>query len=126
MDSQGWLSISLIASFNRVQQLTLDEQLVRETLSRSRRLEVRDNYVRVLDWNKFVLPDAPKSVFDEQPSLPPHTNTSDGVSSDPSGTNVDLGRSEEEGEDAETEDDEVEFVLGTDANGSWTSKQAAT
>lgn len=122
MDSHGWLSISLIASFNRVKLLTADVQLVRDALAKSSLVELRDHEVRVHDWKQYVVPDASRSIVDG--GFVP--NTSGAAATFPSAdTNDNLDPSEEEGEedDIETEDDDVEFVLGKDANRSWTPER---
>jgi len=62
MDSRGWIEIDLLASFNRVKQLTSDSRLVREVLMLSTLVQVREGYVRMGGWERFVLPDAAKSV----------------------------------------------------------------
>jgi la-related protein 1 len=67
MDSRGWVPIQLISSFNRVRQLTVDAQLVRDVLTLSTLVEVRDEWVRMNGWEQFVLPDAPPSKV-EPPS----------------------------------------------------------
>jgi la-related protein 1 len=67
MDVRGWIPISLIASFNRVRQLTIDAQLVREVLTLSSLVQVRGNMVRMGGWERYVLPDASPSTVEEQP-----------------------------------------------------------
>ena len=62
MDSQGWIPISTIASFKRVLRLTPDVNLVRDVLYLSSMVQVREQWVRMGGWEKYVLPDAPKSV----------------------------------------------------------------
>ncbi|CAL1709066.1 unnamed protein product [Somion occarium] len=129
MDSRGWISISLIASFNRVKQLTADVQLVRDVLSLSSLVEVRDNNVRIHEWRRYILPTAPQSVVEEAPIPPEHEN----IPADPAGFNdppADEASSRhdeeaEDDEDVETEEDDVEFVLGGDANRSWTAERAS-
>ncbi|KAH9057959.1 hypothetical protein EDB83DRAFT_2389247 [Lactarius deliciosus] len=66
MDSRGWIPVSLLASFNRVRQLTLDPQLVRDVLTLSSIVELRDDCVRMGggEWRRFVLPDAPTSTVE--------------------------------------------------------------
>jgi hypothetical protein len=65
MDSQGWIDIAMIASFNRVRTLTTDASLVRDTMVISSLVEVSDegrgDKVRLVNhgWVPFVLPDAP-------------------------------------------------------------------
>ena len=92
MDSRGWLPIQVIASFNRVKQLTGDVQMVKDVLELSSLVEVRDDHVRLSDsqWTKFVLPGAATSTIEVV-------------------------------EDAdEDEEDDVVFVLGGEENQSWT------
>jgi len=108
MDARGWIPVTLIASFNRVRQLTQDIQLVKDVLSLSSLVEVRGGYVRMSNgqWANFVLPDAPSSTVE--------TGTADGARS----------RADEsqdvEAEVEEDDEDDVEFVLGRDAGRSWT------
>ncbi|GLB39278.1 hypothetical protein LshimejAT787_0604400 [Lyophyllum shimeji] len=64
MDSRGWVPISLIASFNRVRQLTMDTQLVRDVLLLSSVVQVKDEWVRMVSWQQFVLPDAAPSTIE--------------------------------------------------------------
>ncbi|THU93317.1 hypothetical protein K435DRAFT_584294, partial [Dendrothele bispora CBS 962.96] len=62
MDSRGWIPINLIASFNRVKQLTTDEGLVREVMALSSMVEIRGEFVRIRGvWERYVLPDAQTS-----------------------------------------------------------------
>jgi la-related protein 1 len=89
MDSCGWIPISLIASFNRVRQLTVDEQLVKDVLILSSMVEVLHDSVRMIGWEQFVLPDAVKST-------------------------VGIPTSETEAEEEE-EEEEVVFVMGREA-----------
>ncbi|THH19626.1 hypothetical protein EW146_g1601 [Bondarzewia mesenterica] len=103
MDSGGWISVPLLASFNRVRQLTMDLRLVRHVLSLSTIVEVADggDYVRMgaAQWRRFVLPDASVSVVEK------HAN----------GDSRGEGENENEGEneaDVEEEEEEVEFVMG--------------
>src|SRR5579859_6936813 len=92
MDACGWIPISLIASFNRVQRLTQDEQLVKDVLILSNVVEVKNDSVRMHRWENFVLPDAARSTV-ESPAT------------------------EQEAYE-EDEDEEVEFVMGREAG--WT------
>jgi hypothetical protein len=75
MDSEGWIDIPVIASFNRVQSLTHDVDLVRDAMSLSAFLEVSENKVRLAHrrWQDFVLPPtpslAPASQHSSSPSL---------------------------------------------------------
>lgn len=55
MDDQGWVSISLIASFPRVSKLTSDVQLILDTLGASTVVEVQGDKIRRRDnWNKWI------------------------------------------------------------------------
>lgn len=67
MDSKGWIPIQLLASFNRVRQLTLDMTLVRDVLLLSSVAQVHQggDWVRMGGWESFVLPDAKRSVVDD-------------------------------------------------------------
>lgn len=105
MDSLGWISIPLIASFNRVKQLTNDVQMVKDVLGLSSLVEVRDDFVRMSNdqWRSFVLPGAAVSSLEEH----------------------------EVEEMEEEEEDDVVFVLGRDDVRPWAaerrrSEQAST
>jgi la-related protein 1 len=65
MDSEGWIDISMISSFNRVKSLTPDVALVREMMLLSSVLEVKENYVRLAggEAKRWVLPDARLSTI---------------------------------------------------------------
>jgi la-related protein 1 len=86
--------MSLIASFNRVRRLTMDEQLVKDVLGLSSVVEVMHDHVRMVGWEQFILPDAAPST-------------------------VESGGYEEEAEDDDEED--VVFVLGREAG--WTPER---
>lgn len=150
MDSRGWISIPLIASFNRIKSLTYDLQLVKDVLTLSSIVEVRGDWVRIHRWTQYVLPDAP----------PSHIEPGDGFSAISLSTSQPYGVAEsilthpppelrngfehqpqdleggaiangaiqedEEDEDGYVEDedeDDVEIVLGGDANRSWTPEK---
>jgi len=104
MDSRGWIPIGLLASFNRVRQLTVDPQVVREVLVLSMVVEVCDEHVRMRngEWRQFVLPDARRSTVD---------GGDEGDGEDPGEGE---GDAEDEGEEDDDED-EVEFVIGREA-----------
>ena len=108
MDSRGWIPISLLASFNRVRQLTLDPQLVRNVLTMSQVVEMRDDYVRMGsgEWAQFVLPDAPVSTVDGE------EGEGGGVET---GEDQDCGDQVEEDADGdaeeEEEEEEIEIVM---------------
>ncbi|KAI3367390.1 hypothetical protein L3Q82_026251 [Scortum barcoo] len=60
MDAQGFLPISLIASFHRVQALTMDITLIMEALKSSKELEVVDERVRCkTDPERWPIPTPP-------------------------------------------------------------------
>lgn len=67
MDGQGWVDISLIAGFKKVQGLKKDLQYIKETVQSSSILEMKDDKIRKHnDWEKWVIPresnpDAPSS-----------------------------------------------------------------
>ena len=89
MDSKGYIPISLLASFNRIKQLTLDTHLVKEVLLLSAFVEVNGGMVRMggvgsssgagvnegqgglsqnqnqSGWEAFVLPDAVESTVED-------------------------------------------------------------
>lgn len=116
MDSKGWLLIDLIASFNRVKQLTEKTQLVRDVLSLSSIVEMRENYVRLRNeqWKNYVLPDAATSPFEDESDSAHKINAGHA-----SGDNV-VGDNERQhqddsgdGDKEEDEDeDDVVFVMG--------------
>lgn len=89
MDSKGWIPIGLIASFNRIKQLTQDVQLVTDVLSISSLVEVNGSHVRLGKglWKNFALPNAPPSMV------------------------------EADAENEEDEEDDVEIVMHTETEG---------
>jgi hypothetical protein len=92
MDPQGWISIPLLASFNRVRHLTTDIQLVHEVITLSSTLEVNGDWVRMgrQMWKQFLLPATTIASENEQFA----------------------GQSEEDVPADDDDDEEVEFVLG--------------
>ncbi|CAH1762445.1 15346_t:CDS:10 [Entrophospora sp. SA101] len=57
MDSEGYVDISLLAGFNRVKALTLEEEIIREALLNSHIVEVKGDKVRKRDeWGFWLLP----------------------------------------------------------------------
>ncbi|KAH7869409.1 uncharacterized protein C8R40DRAFT_1059606 [Lentinula edodes] len=100
MDSHGWVPIPLIASFNRVRQITNDESFVRDVLNMSSVVEVQGDMVRMKEgeWERFVLPDAQTSRVDSIHEFP-LTPSSDEI---------------DEEEEEEEEEEEVVFVMGYD------------
>ncbi|KZT68899.1 hypothetical protein DAEQUDRAFT_765902 [Daedalea quercina L-15889] len=108
MDSRGWISIPLLASFKRVQQLTTDLQLVKDVLTLSTVVEVRDEHVRMLQWAQFVLPNASESTVESMEEL--EWSTSSHVLHD-STLAHDESLTTEHGDEGEEEEEEVVFVL---------------
>jgi hypothetical protein len=125
MDDQGWIPISLIASFNRVKQLTTDVQVVRDVLNLSSLTEVKGEYVRMAggQWKQFVLPTALRSNV-----CHPTESTPTIREADQSYIQVQDSEIEDEG-DAYAEDDDEEdivFVIGEEAEGSWAPERRPT
>lgn len=60
MDSEGWIDLHIIASFNRMRQLTLDTELIRQTTTLSSIIEMSGEKVRLAShaWRPFVFSDA--------------------------------------------------------------------
>ncbi|KAJ0964060.1 hypothetical protein J5N97_029182 [Dioscorea zingiberensis] len=57
MDDQGWVPVSVIAGFNKVKQLTNDEQFILDTIRVSSLLEVQGDKIRKRnDWMIWLLP----------------------------------------------------------------------
>jgi la-related protein 1 len=110
MNPEGWISIPLLASFNRIRQLTPEPQLVREVLTLSSVVEVSGDWVRMSgnQWAPFILP--PPTPSAHQPT--PETETAQ-------------ERVEEDGDAEEDEDeDDVEFVISQEhENPGWTSER---
>ncbi|KAI0790350.1 hypothetical protein C8Q75DRAFT_112098 [Abortiporus biennis] len=111
MDSRGWIHIPLIASFERVKSLTLDLQLVQDVLALSSLVEVRDDYVRIHRWERYILPTAAKSVVEDTGS---HTSTQEhqDIHHHPGDDSADTESTSHEDEDEE----DIEFVLGDAAS----------
>lgn len=58
MDGQGWVPVSLIATFRRVAALTSDVNLIINALRNSSVVEVKGDKIRRRgDWSKWLLPD---------------------------------------------------------------------
>lgn len=77
MDTEGWISIPMIASFNRIKSLTPEVPLVKEMMELSSLLEVQGEHVRITgeDAKKWVLPDAKPSPFPPSTSISISTAT---------------------------------------------------
>ena len=109
MNPEGWISIPLLASFNRIRQLTPDPQLVREVLTLSSVAEVGGDWVRMggNQWAQFVLP--PPTPSGNQPT-PEMATAQESV--------------EEDGNAEEEDEDDVEFVISQGhETPSWTSER---
>ena len=72
MDAEGWIEIAVIAAFKRLAALTSDVNLVKEMMRLSFMTEIRENKVRTVDWQQWVLPTAkptswqdPKSTIEQ-------------------------------------------------------------
>jgi hypothetical protein len=62
MDAEGWVLISMLATFNRVKALSQDVDLIAKALCRSTELEVSGEHVRRRgDWFRWVMPTAKPS-----------------------------------------------------------------
>ncbi|WWD21456.1 hypothetical protein CI109_105941 [Kwoniella shandongensis] len=79
MDSEGWIDIAMIASFNRVKNITPDIAIVRECMTLSALLEVREEKVRLAGpgSQQWVLPNAKPSEFGPDPTSPSVGTTAD-------------------------------------------------
>ncbi|TFK67572.1 winged helix DNA-binding domain-containing protein [Pluteus cervinus] len=97
MDSRGWITISLLASFNRIKQLTVDMQLIRDVLGLSTEVEVKGDWVRTKDWAQYILPDAAKSTIEPEGSGIDDSSSSAGAEGD---------------DDDDDEEEDVVFVMG--------------
>eukprot|EP01018_Ginkgo_biloba_P019166 Gb_04152 [translate_table: standard] len=72
MDEQGWVSVSLIANFNRVRQLTTNVALIIDTLRNSTVVELQGDKVRKRgDWSNWLLPHGLYNSVSN--TLPQHT-----------------------------------------------------
>ncbi|KAJ4468779.1 hypothetical protein J3R30DRAFT_3304423 [Lentinula aciculospora] len=131
MDSHGWVPISLIASFNRVRQITTDEPFVRDVLNISSVVEVEGDMVRMKEraWERFVLPGAQSSCVESIHDFSLTPSSGDSTSKVRSFVEEAVMRhvrsecrdavgesgaeTEEETDiDEEEEEEEVEFVMG--------------
>lgn len=174
MDSRGWISTLLLASFPRVKTLTYDLQLVKDVLILSSLVEVKGDWVRPYKWARYLLPDAAPSIVDSgttpppEPAVttqvdleqlllqnpPPRPSEENGAAAVPPYGDPQLAASQvsavaqleevhvhietanhvqeyvseelqeyEDDEEEEEEEDDVVFVLGKDANRSWTPER---
>lgn len=110
MNPEGWISIPLLASFNRIRQLAPEPSLVRDVLTLSSTAEVSGEWVRMSgsQWEQFVLPPPTGSAPETAP--PERAPVQEGV--------------EEDGNVEEEDDDDVEFVMSQEHGiQSWTSQR---
>ena len=77
MDTEGWIEIAMIASFNRVRTLTTDLSIIKEVMELSAILEVRDDKVRLSGGaaKQWVLPDARPSTLPDDSEYQADSNT---------------------------------------------------
>ncbi|KAK4778756.1 hypothetical protein SAY86_006284 [Trapa natans] len=70
MDNEGWVPISLIAGFPRVKSITGDAQLILNSLTTSKVVEVQDGRIRRRsEWMKWVWASGLSSSDDGSPSV---------------------------------------------------------
>jgi hypothetical protein len=69
MDSKGWVSLQILQSFPRIQNLKVSDELIHETLQWSQYVEVRQNHVRMAqnEWRHYVRQDATESTVSDIP-----------------------------------------------------------
>lgn len=116
MDSRGWIPISLLASFNRVRQLTPDPQVVRDVLALSQIVEMRDDCVRMGggEWAQFVLPDAPVSIVEVRSGEVGH---GEDRRRGPAGDADHVDEEGEAEEEEEEEEEDIEIVMDREVTG---------
>ena len=126
MDSRGWISIPLIASFNRIKQLTTEFQLVKDVLTLSSLVEVRGEFVRVHSWQQYILPSAVQSTVEDEYTYQSyaHPEFEENVSS--IGESAEHESTSHDGEEEDLSEEEVEFVMSKEAQGSWTPERNTT
>lgn len=103
MNPDGWIPISLLASFNRVRQFTMDVEMVQEVLSYSSVVEVSDDWVRMSgeQWKPFLLP-----IASSESAVEARTSDVDEVE------NPHLHVEDDGLVDEDEDEEEVEFVMG--------------
>uniref|UniRef100_A0A6U9QN93 HTH La-type RNA-binding domain-containing protein n=2 Tax=Picocystis salinarum TaxID=88271 RepID=A0A6U9QN93_9CHLO len=86
MDSNGWIPVSVIASFNRVMMLSSDTELIAEALQDSSIIELSpgsDMLRKRGDWSSWILPTAVASTMgvsvETDPEAMPQASTDLGV-----------------------------------------------
>ncbi|KAG8686653.1 hypothetical protein FRC08_012384, partial [Ceratobasidium sp. 394] len=89
MDSQGWIPVSTVASFNRLRRLTPDVHIVREMMALSSFVELSPDGEKARmahgAWSTFVLPDAQDASASSAASEPTMGGTSPATSLDADG-----------------------------------------
>ncbi|KAG9077217.1 hypothetical protein FS749_010921 [Ceratobasidium sp. UAMH 11750] len=89
MDSQGWIPVSTVASFNRLRRLTPDAHIVREMMALSSFVELSPDGEKARmahgAWSTFVLPDAQDASASSAASEPTMGGTSPATSLDADG-----------------------------------------
>lgn len=127
MDGQGWVDISVVAAFKRVQNITRDLRLIEDALLHSAVLDVdteRKKVRRRYGWEMFVLPEGGSALSSMQHSVeaqgstgasatPTASRGSTGLASPPSS----FSRSSEDVSDANGQDDDDEGNRGKDQGG---------
>ncbi|CAI9117043.1 OLC1v1018355C1 [Oldenlandia corymbosa var. corymbosa] len=84
MDEEGWVPVSLIASFPRVQQLTVDIPLILESLKASPVVEIKDQGDKIRrrnDWRKWIHTSGGQISADSGSSQTPGTSSDDVLTS---------------------------------------------
>ncbi|KAL6645202.1 hypothetical protein ACP70R_016810 [Stipagrostis hirtigluma subsp. patula] len=82
MDDQGWVPLSLIAGFRKVQELTKSMQFILETVMLSTVVEVQGDKIRRRGtWNSWLLPKLNYSAGSSSGSLSPVTSNIDSLAS---------------------------------------------
>jgi la-related protein 1 len=57
MDAEGYVSVNVLANFNRVKNLTDDTAFVLESLADSQELEIKEDRIRKKEgWSTWLLP----------------------------------------------------------------------
>ncbi|KAL0570850.1 Rho guanine nucleotide exchange factor [Marasmius crinis-equi] len=129
MSPDGWILLSVIATFNRIRQLTDNLHLLREVLGYSEHIEVSDDGEQL---KAPLLPPVNGDAANETGSSPPHVNgdvnTLSAAKSEltPTPTGASHPDRESDGDESEVEEDldsededDVVFVLGSESGGGW-------
>mmetsp|Transcript_22284 Transcript_22284/g.26796 ORF Transcript_22284/g.26796 Transcript_22284/m.26796 type:complete len:949 (+) Transcript_22284:403-3249(+) len=79
MDSEGYIPVTIIASFNRVRMLTPDASLISEALKKSTEVELTGDNIKIRKkegWEAWVLPNHPKKI--QEPSADAASESEEG------------------------------------------------